>query len=512
MDLIKSIIKNRSKLFWPIFILGVVCLIFIQYYGLVTYHYAVPPGDDPANHYQMIKPFYDRTGDIWTTWKNGGYPPGYHLFIASLSHLFHAEPLKVMLWFYPIILVLAGIAIFLTTYFIFGPWAGLLAFVIYGFTTTSPIQLLNDGGYPNLLAGHVFLPLAVLFFIKFFQERKKLYILPFVLASLMVLFTHHISTFIFFAIICTSIPFLIVYYGFEKKWIWQKVEVYVVGYLLILLALLVFFYNSSLLAPARSMLDNTIRFSTRLPFIRIIGQADPTALLPVSFYPKQIGPIAIYGGLASLVLLPVLLIRKKNNKLLIAYVIALIWIAVLYAGSRQPYLTNPERLGRDLAVPLSIITGATIVYVLEFLNFYPLVLFATIITLISFFWLPVKNRIGGALAYQPMVRITKADLLTIQFIKDSHPQPGTLLVRDYNYYIPFFLPDWNIAYSPTDALDKKYIKQFNYVYLVSRREGWVPRDFAADATFKYYFDPDIIEDYQVFDCKEKEIYVIKIKE
>ena len=165
---------NFHKLYWPIFVLFVIVLTLLQYYGLIRYHYPVPPGHDAMMHWWMVQPYYEGKMTIVEAWKSGSYPPLFQAVTAFLAQLFHTDTMKIMLWTTPSIIVFSALSLFAFTYQSFGRYPALITFFLYGFTGKIAQQQLNDCGYPNLISAQVFTPLAFLFLILFFKSKKYL--------------------------------------------------------------------------------------------------------------------------------------------------------------------------------------------------------------------------------------------------------------------------------------------------------------------------------------------------
>lgn len=498
--------RFQKIIFWFLFALLLAALIYIQYYGLVRFKYPVPPGDDPASHYQMAKQFYDGKSSIFGSWRIGGYPPGYHLLVAKTAHLLNANPLQIILWTYPAVFIVAGLAIFATTYGLFGPWAGFFSFLVYSFATRSTIQLLNDGSYPNLLASHALLPLFFLFVVKFLQKKKIIYLLLGLLFALLIAFTHHATTLVLLVILTAILPVFIIGYAFRKQWTLSKVLFLLIESLAVFILLFITIMKSELFAPAKSLLNSTLGVTSAFPFINFAAKADRDAIWKIVNYPSQIGPVATYFGLVGLVGLILVTFIKRKQIYYFPIIILTVWILLLFLGSRMIFLSNPERLGRDLAVPVSIVIGGFIAIFISQFKTYWVKAFLVISSFIFIGW-NVPERINSALAYQPMVRVTPADLEAIEFLTSN--KADWVLVRDFNYYLPILMPETQFIYYSNDDIDKNDILKYNYAYIITRQGGWAPEGY-QEGVLQNYFSEEIIEDYFTFSSDTKEITLVKI--
>ncbi len=467
--------RNSSLIYSIFFGLGLAFLCVIQYYGVIRFRYPVPPGDDPMNHWIMAKDLYDRAENIWEVWSRGGYPPGFHFLISSSAHFFHADLLQTMVWFYPSIIIFCSLAIFFLTKVIFDRWSALLAFFAYGFTAESSIQLLNDGGYPNLIAAHIFLPLFLAFLFLTVRNtsvpKKIIFGALSVISALLIVFTHHISTFYLLGIILLSIPALILVYTIKRKLRWHKSLLFFAIYLLFLGVCLYLFKNSVIFAPARGLSNMMLEFQNSFPFFKIIGKADPAAIPGKRSYLIFFGSLIFTTGVLGFLYSAISIFRKKELNVS-PEVILLVWASLLLIGSRLHFLTNPERMARDAVVPLAILSAGFIVMLIKRLRSKPFLQFFVILLLLLLMINPLMSRIKVAFAYAPMVRLTGADKAAIDYLQDK--QPIRILTDAQNYYLPIFLKNSSIDYTFSGSLVDRNINNYDYLYLVERQEGWVP--------------------------------------
>lgn len=468
-------LQNNTLIFSLLFGLGLSFLAFIQYYGVIRFHYIVPPGDDPMNHWLMAKPFYDHTAKIWEVWKQGAYPPGFHIFISSLAHLLHTDLLSTIVWFYPSIIIFSSLAIFFLTKIIFDRWTALLAFFMYGFTAESSIQLLNDGGYPNLIAAHVFIPLFLIFLLLAVRNSSKtkkiIYSTLSVISALLVVFTHHISTFYLLGIILLSIPVLILVYMIRGKLRWNKGILFFTIYFIFLGFCLYLFKHSALFAPARGLSNMMIQFQNAFPFFKIIGKADPATIPSKRSYLIFFGSLIFATGILGYLYSAISVFKKKTLNIF-PQVILLVWTSLLLIGSRLQFLTNPERMARDAVVPFTILGAGFSIILIRWLKPKPILRYSVICLLLFLSINPIIGRIKVALSYASMVRFTSADKKAIDYLQSK--QPLSILTDAQDFYLPIFLKNSLIDYNFSGSLGDKNINSYDYLYLVDQQKGWIP--------------------------------------
>lgn len=504
---------HRKFIYWLIFSIGLFSFIVIQYFGLIHFHYPVPPGHDAMIHYQMAQPFYNHTINLIEYIKNGSYPPLFLIFISSTAHLFRTDMMSVMLWSTPAILIFAALAIFFLTKELFGRWAGLFAFLLYSFAARTPIQQLNDGGYPNLISAQILLPLAFLFLLLALRKTKLfskiVFAILFVFITFLIPLTHHITTF-YFALIVGVILILGLFKLFADKKISWKNKVFQ-SILVIFMALLggYLISKSPLFAAAHKLYQSAV------------GNPDPEAFIPLTRYPSTIGTAFSILGFLGFFYLP--FAYRKNPAVIFNLTIILLFTLVLLIGSRVSTISNPDRLVRDLALPLSILGGTFSARILIDINKKRKNIFLPALALfVIFFLIGSRTRILNSFRYEPMVRVTSADMQAISQLKWM--DPSKLLVEDYNFYLPIFLPNWDITniyvpetkqppeakpLDPNLKQDQAVLMSYDYIYIVDSQLGWTP------AGVKFHFADSYITDHKLkeigkFESQTNTVYLFKV--
>jgi len=477
-------------------------------------------------HWASARTFYDGQVELLSYIKSGAYPPGFYLIISNLAHLFNTNTLKVMLWLTPSIIIIAAVILFFLTNKLFGRQAALISFFLYSFATNINIQQLNDGGYPNLIAAQILIPLLLLIIFSInFKSKPLNYILKIFIAFIIFLLiplTHHLSTIYLLAIAIIMVPIILIYFWIKNGWKWLKG----LSYLFIILVIITFgiflLSRSDIFNSVRDLWQTAFQFSTSFPFIRIVGKADSQAIVSSKQLAGYIGYSVFVFGCLGILILPFIKAKLKSNKYLALLTIE-VWAAILLISSRLPFLSNPDRLARDAVFPLAILAGVFLSYL--FSSYYKKnkIYFAfTLIVFLILTAIPLKSRLKNAFRYEPMVRITDADFAAINLLKE---QPkGSLLVEAYSFYFDYYLPDWEIHYywqpetyqvTGSHALDPYYpedlinLKQYKYVYVVQKQQGWVPEGVQLGSAEKYQ-DNQNFQQIAHFASKTNEIFIFKV--
>lgn len=517
----------NKKFYWLIFGFLLAFLCFIQYYGVIHFHYIVPPGDDPFAHYNIAKQLYEGSDTFLNVIKNGGYPPVFHWSMAHFAHWFNIDLMKSFVIIYPSILVLTSLAVFIFAYGIFGKWPALISFIAYAFTARTPDQLLNDGGFPNLIGGSFFLPLFVLFGIKIISSsRKRLQnsIVAFILA-LLVISTHHISTFYLVGIVLISCPFILIQSWIIYKWNYKKILLSTVVFVIFFAAIIFLYFKSSIFAPARDLSSLMVVYKNSYPYINLVGKAEPAAVWPKKEYFQHIGYLITYLGGLGLIILPYIW-RKEYKNYFISYSILFVWIVYYFVGSRLKFILNPERFARDMAVPFSVLCGITIYYCyllssklrITYAKYFAVFAITLVVCILFFF--SAKDRITGALRYQPMVRFTQADQGAVNHLKND--PKAIVLVMGFDNYLHIFLPNISTYYYElseeerkdyfpiTSSSIEKLKYYYDYIYLINSQTGWVPGVYKTNIADQY-LNNDNFELVYHEQSKTNDIYLFKIE-
>jgi len=535
-NIITYIKSNSKTLYWVLFSLILLVLIFIQYYGVVHFHYPDTPGDDTVNHWGMIQDIKNNSKGFFEVIRSGGYPPLYHFTILKISSLLHLPEMTVMLWSYPAIIVFASLAAFFLAYAVFkNKYVALLALLLYGFTTRTPMQLLHDGGYPNLIAAHILLPSAIAFLILAWKSKVEggrwkvegtpapvitnasrvssrassrvegpLYykkIILYVLGGIFIvltMLTHHISTFEMLGIAITATPILIIATWTKNKWQWWKGILWLAVYGLLLAVLGFLYFKSSVFAPFRGLASIMIVITDKFPFIKSLIKPEAAALVPWQMLPGRIGRLVVP---LALIFIPLFSLFKplRERKIFYPTILVSAWSLMLLILSQSTLFTNPERLARDSALPLSILAAGSIYYIGQYFKSKKILLAGFIVVCILLAYSPLHDRFYNAFHYEPMVRITQADLQAINIL--TNERPGPIITNSWVFYYEKYLPNWKITYGP--AIDPTsfqlpdlknsvtILSNYKYIYIIDNQLGWAPgvqfgiaKNFLASKNFR----------------------------
>lgn len=143
------------------------------------------------------------------------------------------------------------------------------------------------------------------------------------------------------------------------------------------------------------------------------------------------GGIVFQGGLVGLALLLYLTFTNKlKDPLVYAKLFICGWALVYWLGSLTPGVGEPARLGRDFALPGSILLAFTIWYIYTHLKKYPLILIAITIPLLISVYFPMTKRMEMMHSIRPsLFKATDQTLL-----EDTLKESGATIVFSPNFY------------------------------------------------------------------------------
>ncbi|MEX1052143.1 MAG: hypothetical protein WEC83_02010 [Patescibacteria group bacterium] len=425
---------NAFKKNWPLWagLLIFIVHFVLSYYGQWRYHYPIAPGDDIFNHLKLIS---DLELGQPTTLGGSHYPSGLHSLILFLGGLFGVGSITVTAWLWPALLVLSGLAIFVLAQQLFGLKVALVSYLLYALLSLQPLQTAFDGSLANLLAGNVILPLTILFWAKTWVSSGKSRLVWVVLSALgtvAIALTHHLTTVVLVAALSVSGLVVLVdrlkTQGCARGLVIRNTIIY----LLIVGAAFAAFWFSPAATPVKDL----------LLAVEDISQAGKS--WPIAAYFNRISFLIGLAGLAGLGYCSWAILRGRvDQRWRTGLLVILVWAWIYFLGSLTSEVGEPERLGRDLAMPISIIAGLSLSQLrLAWLGKakYAVMVLLVIVALYDF---SVKTK--QLVRYNPMVRFSAADVELRDANFDSYIKPLYLWARN---------PAWNFLAKNEVATDK----------------------------------------------------------
>lgn len=347
-------LTNFFRKYWWLGVLAILAThIIVTFYGLWRYHYPVASGGDMFVHLRVVRNILLDPSRTF----HYGYPPLYHLIVVGVTRLTHGSYLQVSAFITPSLVVISGLAVWVMADRLFGRSVGLLTYLFYALVSLQPLQTASDGGLPTILGGHIIFPLLVLAFISLWKLHGWRWWLTLALSVALagaLLIAHHLSTLIAAAVLLSSLLPLSIWRirkSVENKWFGTVLGLII--WLLVLIAALIFFFNSPLLAKARVLAALFIHFSNHFPFITLLNNVDSNPWPFIDYSLSINGLLFQLSAFASIWLLIQIWRRKASFSLLLF----VIWWWILFVGSRMNWVGEPGRLARDLALPASVLAA-----------------------------------------------------------------------------------------------------------------------------------------------------------
>jgi hypothetical protein len=388
--------KKESGQLVPIYLSIVATLFFLWLYYSAYHHfdYVSAPGGDIYNHYQYILSLKQNGLKVFFS----GYPKLFHLFVLILMNISGQPALTIMLYLIPPILVASAWSVGkIATVLADSNWAGFWALMMVLYVSTQPTQTLYDGGFPNIIAAHIFVPLLMLTILNYLHQGGRKRMAWIIGLTFLIIATHNFSIIYAIIIIISTII-----YRFKFKSI---------PYLLGALVLLVGIWLSPLSSPLRSVLAQTGQLNNQ------------NAIWPLKDYPNGISYLVVWLGLVGIIFLVQLIIKKNKNSGLA--VMVLVWLLALAIGSQIKPLGFPVRLARDLATPLVISTSLAMVAIWRLLGkLQPnlgLILFQAIFASLCFVlaYPHMADRFIRITNYEPEMQYSAADQAAVFYIGEN---------------------------------------------------------------------------------------------
>ncbi|OGD62915.1 hypothetical protein A3A71_00615 [Candidatus Berkelbacteria bacterium RIFCSPLOWO2_01_FULL_50_28] len=402
--------------------------LILSYYGNFRYNYDVAPGDDVYNHLRYIETARRNPEFLPTP----SYPPGFHYLVLGASLLLNTTPSNILLWGWPILLVLSSLAVMLLAKKVFGARVALVTLALYALVSLQPLQTAYDGTLANLFAGNVIMPLALIALINLWKDEGRLIwrnALLFALAAFLVAYSHHLSAIVLFGTFLLAgvarFGYLAVKSRFSDKkavyWLGTIVGVgvlSVVGYLYL-----------DVLSPLRSVVATAMH------------SVSPDRVWKLGYYVTRIGPLVAFFGFVGMALVVLGSIRgrfKFSNPTGLAVVSA--WFALYFFGSLISAIGEPERLGRDWAMPGAIMAGAAVVMIFRYLKKRPELLRLAAAAFAIFFAVGFLVKLDRLTSYNTMVRFSQADRTTMELVR-SGALPTPIYIWPKHPYWKIVVPD-----------------------------------------------------------------------
>lgn len=324
--------------------LGIALLAIYRFYLISWqfkfYNFLVPPSPDLASHLQMTDGFINGSAKL------GFYPPLLHVIAAFLARTFHTGSLEIFNFMAPFWIPLAIIAFYLLVTKIFDYKVAFWATLAFSIVSSSPLLNFGDAQYADILGYNLIGPFYIIALVSLVKEFKYWKLLLTFLLFALFLSAHSLSSVLIYVVSFVSVAiYCFSSYKIDRKQFKNSFFVLISLCLgtVVFLALSKVFFGPLISKAVEGIISSNslVKNSTSL----VLDYSSISYLLP---------PFLEFMGLVGIVFL---LVRISNAKTRFASIFVIVWIALIWIFSRSAIFVLPQRIFRELPLPLSIASG-----------------------------------------------------------------------------------------------------------------------------------------------------------
>ncbi len=289
------------------------------------------------------------------------YPPGVHAMTAVIARISGLDPLEIYSALGPALLLLPALACYALARRLWGYEYGVAAAFFAGAVMGGSYYLFNDAMYPNLVGAQFLLVLAVAALIRLYRAPSARSGLLLALLGSSIVLYHQVSSLYLALLLCAvavlSLPYLLL--RDRRRGVALLLSLGLLGLLAVPFALETY----DLPRMIASALGLGTSDTATLVDMVIGTQVPYEAGLLVGTVVSQ--PVAWLGLLGAVFVAVELARRRAGSSQALAHLTLLLWAGLLFVGSRTSLSGFPQRFGRDLGVPLSVLAALGLVLVVR---------------------------------------------------------------------------------------------------------------------------------------------------
>jgi hypothetical protein len=286
------------------------------------------------------------------------YPPGFHAMTAVIARISGLDPLRIYSVLGPALLLLPALSCYALARRLWGHEYGVTAAFFAGAIMGGSYYYFDDAMYPNLTGAQFILVLVVAALTRLYRTPSvRNGLLLALLGSSIVLY--HQVTSMYLALLLLGVAVLFLPYLLlrdRKRGVALMLSLGLLGLLAVPYALETYDLPRMI---ARTLLGAGTDHTATLVGT-VIGTQQPYEIGElIGTIVSQ--PVAWLGLLGGLFVAVESARRRVDLPQALAYLTLLLWAGLIFAGSRTSLSGFPQRFGRDLGVPLSVLAALALV-------------------------------------------------------------------------------------------------------------------------------------------------------
>jgi hypothetical protein len=334
---------------------GVVVAVLVRgYWGVVAHDWPFIRGLDHYSHAVMANMIMSQgSSEEYLI-----YPPGFHTMTAILSRLTGLDPLEIFSVAGPLVLLLPTLSLYALARRLWGRPHGIAAAALAGIFMGGTYYFFNDAMYPNMTASQFLLVLAISALVGLYASPSWRGVALLVLLGASVFLYHPVASsymaLLMAFVSVTVLPYLLLR---DRS---RGVPLFLAFALLTALAVLYAWDTYDVGRVIGSRLGGGSSGTTATAVGQAVGTQIPyeAGLLIASIVSQ---PVFWLGTLGAVLLLADLRGWRASTPATLARLTVLGWAAIIFAGSRTTFTGFPQRFGRDLGAPLSVLGAVAVV-------------------------------------------------------------------------------------------------------------------------------------------------------
>lgn len=325
-------------------LVGVIFLAWYRFYIISWqfkfFHYLVPPSPDLVAHLQMTDSFINGAGKL------GTYPPLFHIITAFMANHLHIGSLGVFNLIAPFWIPLAIIIFYILVTKMFGYKVAFWSTLIFAFVSSSPLYNFADAQYADILGYNIIGPFFIIALISLIRKFKYWKLLVVFTLFALFLSAHNLSSILIYIVSFISVAvYCFVSYKTDKVQFKNAFRVLIAfcAFTVFTVILSKIFFGPLLSSAVSSLTQGSA-----------LVKNSTSAILEYDNISLIVPPFLEFIGLIGV---GFLFLRISQGKARFASLLVIVWIVITWLLSRSSMLVLPQRILREIPLPLSIASG-----------------------------------------------------------------------------------------------------------------------------------------------------------